>query len=130
MRYCSIWITFIGMSLCAEDDLHVGVDIVYQMSPTPAKKILKILCMIAACVFCAFFTVSSMKYVMMAFANGTRSPVMRIPLWTIYTALPIGAALSTLQYLLKTVFYIRVDHKTLEEKDAEDAADVDMLKMS
>ena len=34
MRYCSIWITFLGMAVCAEDDLHVGVDIVYQLSKT------------------------------------------------------------------------------------------------
>ena len=41
MRYCSIWITFLGMAVCAEDDLHVGVDIIYQMSPTKRRKILK-----------------------------------------------------------------------------------------
>ena len=50
MRYCSIWITFLGMAVCAEDDLHVGVDIVYQLSNTKVRKLLKIIC--AYCNIC------------------------------------------------------------------------------
>lgn len=130
MRYCSVWITFVGMSLCAEDDLHVGVDIVYQMSPTLLKKVLKIICMLAACAFCAVFTYASGKYVMMALGFGTTSPVMRVPMWIIYMAMPVGAALSTIQYFLKVVFYVRVKHKSLEEKPVEDAAEIDLLKLN
>ena len=85
MRYCAIWITFLGMALCAEDDSHVGVDIVYQLSPTKARKILKILCMIAACVFCACFSVACSNYVMMALKNMQRSAVMQVPLWIMCT---------------------------------------------
>lgn len=129
-RYCSIWITFIGMSLCAEDDLHVGVDIVYQMSPTPARKVLKIICMLAACVFCAIFTYSSVKYVMMALNYGTKSPVMQVPMWIIYPSLPIGSALSTLQYALKFVYYVRIKHTDLAEKPAEDASDINLLNLN
>ncbi len=130
MRYCSVWITFVGMSLCAEDDLHVGVDIVYQMSPTKTKKILKILCMLAACVFCALFTVGCASYVGLALKNMQRSPVMQVPLWIIYLALPIGAALSTVQYALKLVFYIRVKHEDLADKPVEDATDINLLDLN
>lgn len=129
MRYCSIWITFLGMAVCAEDDLHVGVDIVYQMSNTKLRKILKIICMICACIFCALFTYSCGKYVMMAYKNMQKSPVMLVPLWTIYTVLPLGAAISTIQYALKTVYYIRVDHKDLADVK-EDPAEIDLLDLS
>ena len=129
MRYCSIWITFLGMAVCAEDDLHVGVDIVYQLSKTRTRKILKIICMALACVFCAFFTYACMKYVLMAYRNMQKSPVMLVPLWTIYTVLPIGAAISTIQYALKTVFYIRVNHEELADVK-EDPADIDLLELS
>ena len=129
MRYCSIWITFLGMAVCAEDDLHVGVDIVYQMSNTKLRKILKIICMICACIFCALFTYACGKYVMMAYKNMQKSPVMLVPLWTIYTVLPLGAAISTIQYALKTVYYIRVDHKDLADVK-EDPAEIDLLDLS
>ena len=129
MRYCSIWITFLGMAVCAEDDLHVGVDIVYQLSKTRTRKILKIICMALACVFCAFFTYACTKYVLMAYRNMQKSPVMLVPLWTIYTVLPIGAAISTIQYALKTVFYIRVKHEDLADVK-EDPADIDLLELS
>ena len=129
MRYCSIWITFLGMAVCAEDDLHVGVDIIYQMSPTKRRKILKIICMAAACIFCAFFTYACGKYVLMAYKNMQKSPVMQVPLWTIYTVLPIGAAISTVQYALKTVYYVRVNHEELADK-TEDAAEIDLLDLN
>ncbi len=129
MRYCAIWITFLGMALCAEDDSHVGVDIVYQLSPTKARKILKILCMIAACVFCACFSVACSNYVMMALKNMQRSAVMQVPLWIVYLSLPIGAVLSTLQYALRLVYYIRVDHKDLADK-AESADEINLLDLN
>lgn len=130
MRYCSIWITFIGMAVCAEDDLHVGVDIVYQMSATPVKKVLKIICMLAACIFCAMFTVASAKYVMMAMGNMQRSAVMRVPLWIVYLALPIGSALSTFQYLLKSIYFVLIDHRQLADNDKEDADDINLLDLN
>ena len=45
--------------------------------------------MLAACIFCAMFTVASAKYVMMAMGNMQRSAVMRVPLWIVYLALPV-----------------------------------------
>ena len=130
MRYCSIWITFLGMAVCAEDDSHVGVYIVYQMVPLKAKKILKALCMLAACIFCAFFFYACMKYVMMAFKNMQRSAVMQVPLWIIYIVLPLGAALSTLQYALKTVYYFRVNPADLAEAPVEDPAEINLLDLN
>ncbi len=128
MRYCGIWITFLGMAVCAEDDLHVGVDIFYQMSGSRRRKVLKIICMAAACVFCALFTAACFKYVQMAFRNHQKSPVMQVPLWAVYTVLPIGAAISCIQYALKTVYYIKVGHEELADKP--DDADIDMLKLN
>ncbi|SFP49318.1 TRAP-type C4-dicarboxylate transport system, small permease component [Oscillibacter sp. PC13] len=129
MRYCSIWITFLGMSLCAEDDSHVGVDIFYQLSRTKARKVLKILCMMAACIFCALYSVACTNYVLMALKNMQRSAVMQVPLWIVYLSLPIGAILSTLQYALRLMFYIRVDHKELADK-VENAADINLLDLN
>ena len=130
MRYCSIWVTFIGMAICAEDDLHIGVDVVYQLSPTKAKKVLKILCMFCAFVFCAAFTYASVNYALMAASNMQRSAVMRVPLSIIYLALPIGSGLSTLQYAMRLVPFIRVDHTSLEEKPIEDASEINMLELN
>ena len=129
MRYCSIWITFLGMAVCAEDDLHVGVDIVYQLSNPQVRKLLKIICMILACVFCALFTYACGKYVMMAYKNMQKSAVMKAPLWMIYSVLPLGAAISTIQYALKAIFYIRVDHKDLADVK-EDPAEINLLDLS
>ena len=129
MRYCSVWITFLGMAVCAEDDLHVGVDIVYQLSKTRARKILKIICMIGACVFCALFTYACVKYVLMAYTNTQKSPVMLVPLWTIYMVLPIGSAISTIQYALKSVYYIRIKHEELADVK-QDPAEINLLDLN
>ncbi len=129
MRYCGIWITFLGMAVCAEDDLHVGVDIVYQLSPVKVRKVLKLLCMIAACAFCALFTVACFNYMAMAFRNHQVSPVMQVPLWTIYSVLPIGAAISTIQYALKVVYYAKVAPAELADK-VEDPAEINLLDLS
>ena len=130
MRYCSVWITFIGLSICAEEDSHVGVDIVYQLSKPKMRKVLKILCMFAAFLFCAFFTISCWNYVRMAWTNHQKSPVMQVPLWAIYTALPIGAFLSTVHYFLKLVWYLRVKPQDLDDKPVEDPKDFNLLNMN
>ena len=130
MRYCSIWITFVGMSLCAEDDLHIGVDIVYQMSPVKRRKVLKIISMAAACVFCALFSVACIRYVAMALNNMQRSPVMQVPLWIVYMALPIGSILSTFQYVLRLVFFLRVHPSELEDKAIEDPTSISLLDLN
>jgi len=67
--------------------------------------------------------------VLMAYKNMQKSPVMQVPLWTIYMVLPIGAAISTVQYALKTVYYVRVNHEELADK-AEDPAEIDLLDLN
>ena len=59
-----------------------------------------------------------------------RSAVMRVPLWIVYLALPIGAGLSTIQYAMRLVHFIRVDHTELEEKPIEDASELNMLELN
>ena len=95
--------------------------------PTPI--FIAVICMILACVFCALFTYACGKYVMMAYKNMQKSAVMKAPLWMIYSVLPLGAAISTIQYALKAIFYIRVDHKDLADVK-EDPAEINLLDLS
>ena len=59
-----------------------------------------------------------------------RSAVMRVPLWIVYLALPIGSALSTFQYLLKSIYFVRIDHRQLADNDKEDADDINLLDLN
>ena len=67
---------------------------------------------------------------LMAFKNMQRSAVMQVPLWIIYIVLPLGAALSTLQYALKTVYYFRVNPADLAEAPVEDPAEINLLDLN
>jgi C4-dicarboxylate transporter DctQ subunit len=129
MRYAIIWVTFIGCAICAEDDAHVGIDIVFQLSPPRVRKILKSISMACATLFCVFFLNFSARNTMLLRETMQRSPVMLLPMWYIYLSMPIGALFSAFQYGLKTYTCLRSKEDYFITKAKKDE-DIDILDLN
>ena len=129
MRYAIIWVTFFACSLCAEDNLHVGIDVFIQMAKPPLRKAMRIFGMLCAAAFSAFMIEFSLRNTALLFETAQKSPVMLLPMWIVYVCMPLGALLTTLRFLKKAIEYIRMKPAEFADKE-ESAEDIDLLTLN
>ena len=99
-RYLCIWATFVGSSLAVKTGSHIGVNAFMLMLPSRARAV----CALVATVICLVFSIVVVKYGVdltgRILAMKQLSPGMRIPLWPIYAAIPVGFFLTALRYFM------------------------------
>lgn len=96
-RCFMIWGIFIGISIATKRRAHLGIDIFVSFAPQRAKKALSVLSVLLLILTYIGMFVLSAEYVLSAFRTGNTSPILRIPYWIIYLAMPIGFFLSSIR---------------------------------
>ena len=97
-RYTMVWLVFIGSGIGCYSGMHFNVDIlVEKMGPT-GKKICLFLRMVVIYAFCIFTTIYGFNIVKRQFIGGQISPALKLPMWIMYSAVPIGCILILLHY--------------------------------
>ena len=110
-----VWGICIGISMATGKKAHLGIDIFVSFAPPKARHILGIISTFLLVVTYMLLTVLSVQFVMMALNTGNVSPILRIPFWQLYLALPIGFVLSTIRAIQVLVQVIRGKDETAEE---------------
>jgi TRAP-type C4-dicarboxylate transport system permease small subunit len=119
-RYALIWAIFLGAAVVSRSAGLIAVEMLPQTLPSPYGKLVK---MLSIGITIGFFCI--LAWVGMEFAaDGSieTSPVMRLPMSTIYAAMPVGSVLTVINLLvllLEGVFLGR----DLIESDPELVAD-------
>lgn len=119
-----VLITFIGTSYAARLARHISMSAVYdQLSGTPRKALLVVICLGTA-VLMFYLAWKSAAYTMDIYTRGRTTSALRIPMWTIYTAVPAGFTLAGVQYVLTAARNLtsREIYRSFTEK--EEYADV------
>ena len=134
MRYIMIWVTFLGASLCVEDDLHVGIDVFVQMSSPKTQKKFKIFAQLCGIFFSGYMTVFGGQNVIFLIETGQRSSALMMPMWIVYFSMPLGAFCMTLRYIGKLIHYIHLPPSAFEISDEENEPknpnDIDILTLN
>lgn len=107
IRYAMIWIAFIGSSICFRRGIHVGVDLLLNSLKGKGKRLLHVYINLLAIVFMGFLVKFGVDLVMFSMSTGQITPSLKIKLYWIYLAIPIGAALSIFHIAVNTVQIIR-----------------------
>lgn len=97
-RYTMVWLVFIGSGIGCYLGLHFNVDILVVKLKARGQKICLILRMIVIYAFCIFTTYEGIFVVKRQLAGGQFSPALKIPMWIMYSAVPIGCVLILLHY--------------------------------
>lgn len=102
-RYLFVWQCWVGVSLAERHKLHIRITVLRQKLPASGRKILEIMvCLILLGIALALvFFGLQMSVNLMGFAGA--SPALRIPMFLVYLALPVGSALYALRMLLYMV---------------------------
>ncbi|WNK20433.1 TRAP transporter small permease [Halomonas piscis] len=96
-------ITFVGVSYAARHARHISMSAIYEQLGGRLRKGMLITLCVGSAALMFYFAYLSFDYVQTIYSRGRTSSSLHIPLWMVYTALPIGFTLAGVQYVLTAV---------------------------
>ena len=93
IRYGLVWSVLIGSAVVAHDRGHVRIDMLSPMLGPTGRRVVEAGAHVCAFVFVAILTVTGIQFVDRTWFQHSAS--LDVPMWTIYSAVPVGAALET-----------------------------------
>jgi len=108
-RYAMAYLVFVGASIAAKEGAHIGITAFTSKLPPRLERIMRTIAMLMAFAFSAIVLYLSINILQFMMGTGQTSPVLLIPMWTVFAALPIGTALMSIRYL--QVAYKQFTHK-------------------
>ena len=118
-RYLMIWMTFLASAISVSDSSHTSVDILPSFLHKKLKKfenyiVLDVLILVGMAIFFYY----NLLMVKGAIAIGNKTPVLMIPMWTMYSSTLVSALFSVL-YCIKNIF-TRIENIRCALKDTKE----------
>ncbi len=106
-QFLIVLVTFVGLGYAARKGRHIRMSAIYDQLTDAQRKILMIV--IAALTSLVMFVLAwySYRYVADVASQGRVTPSLQIPLYWTYIWVPIGFAITGIQYLLTVVRNLR-----------------------
>ncbi len=101
-----ILVSFFGLGYCARKGRHITMSIVFDMVSNKYKKLFMIVISFVSAIATAYIAYLAVKYVINVQNLGRVSPALQIPIYMIYSVVPIGFLLATIEYIRTFVFNI------------------------
>lgn len=100
-RYSFVWISYIGCAYCVGVDGHTSITALRDKMPAAVQKLMTLAGnIIMVCVFLRIMPIAT-NYIV---KNGKfLTSIMRIPFKYLYWSLPVGATLTIVQLVLKSI---------------------------
>ncbi len=118
LRYCIVWISFIGTAVCVQDDSHISIDILSSSLKPKGKRILKICLQIAGIIFSVFFFIVSIRFIgQIKATNQVSATIGNMPMYVIYLCMPISFILYFIHSAQQLISLLR--NKGIEKEGTE-----------
>jgi TRAP-type C4-dicarboxylate transport system permease small subunit len=101
-RFAQIWFVMIGAGITMRRGMHVAVDSLAALLPLQLARIVKVAIALACLWFLGLVAYASLPLIELGWMFET-SPVLLVPMWTVYLCLPIGMAYLALETVLSVV---------------------------
>jgi len=102
-RYLMIWLVFIGIAAAAKKNSHFAVEVFFLITPKAVHKPGRFFILFMVVFFNLFVSGLAIKFVKNLYNMGQVSPSLGIPMWIMYSAIPIGCflmAVRSIQYFI------------------------------
>lgn len=109
-RILIIMITFAGIGYAARHGRHIRMSAIYDALPIRTRKIMMILITVITALTMFALCYFSIGYILKVASSGRVLPSLQIPVYLIFLWVPVGFAVTGIQYALTTV-------KNILEKD-------------
>ncbi len=105
-RYMFIWVSWLGISIGAQRNEHITIDVVVDRFKGKAR--IAILTFADLCTLAILFALAYFGVILTGqiFGFGTVSTVLKIPMWIIYVCLPVSCALMMVRVAAKMIYRI------------------------
>ncbi len=101
-RYLVILVVYVGASIALRKKKHIVVDIIPTFFPGSAR-VLDWVSDIFGIVFSLIIIIYGTKFVRSLFISGQIAITLKIPIFIVYSILPLGGALLLIHYIIKMV---------------------------
>ncbi|HET8903757.1 MAG TPA: TRAP transporter small permease [Saccharospirillum sp.] len=102
-RILIIMITFAGIGYAARHGRHIRMSAIYDLLPTMPRRILMIVIALFTSAVMFFLCYYSVDYITNLYDRGRILPALGFEIWMIYVWVPVGFAITGIQYLLTAV---------------------------
>ena len=103
-RYIFIWQIWLGVSIAQRDKQHIKVELLKSLVKNEkAIAVVDILATIVLIAFNVFLIFNGSELVSQMYSRGNVSGAMRLPMWIVYSVLPISACLISLRLIGQVV---------------------------
>ncbi|OZG70236.1 C4-dicarboxylate ABC transporter permease [Hahella sp. CCB-MM4] len=99
-RILIIMITFAGIGYAARHGRHIRMSALYDTLPVIGRKILMVIIAFFTSAVMFFLCYYSVEYIAELFDRGRILPALGFPIWLIYLWVPVGFAVTGIQYFL------------------------------
>ena len=93
-----VWITFLGVAEAARVDRHVRMTALLDALSPAARRRAEIAIAATTAAFLLVLAAAALDYVARVASWGAASPSLRVPLFVVYAAAPIGLAAAAVEY--------------------------------
>lgn len=101
--WCFTWLVFFGAGAAFRTGSHVAIDVIIDLIPPKAKKIVEICVYLVVMVILYYFILHGTTLVKQLGSTGRMTNILKIPYSIIYSALPIGCGLMMINYTIITI---------------------------
>lgn len=102
-RYAFIWIAFLGIANGVKRGTHLNVDLIDGVLPKKAKAVLDVVLDAAFLLLMGYMLKISVDYLTRVARFGTLSVGLKIPMWIVYSILPLFTILTMVRLVEKYV---------------------------
>ena len=126
-QFLIVLVTFVGISYAARKGRHIRMSAFYDQLSERGRKVMMIF--VAGLTAAVLFVLAyySFEYVMRVAKLGKVTPSLQVPLYLTYLWVPLGLAMTGIQYVLTVVKNLQADevYISYEQVDAYDEAGVE-----
>ena len=116
----SVWVlTFVGLSYGVRCARHISMSALYDQLAGRWRKGTLVVITLTTGVLMFYLAYEAAGYVMAIYERGRETSALQIPLWTVYSILPLGFALAGLQYWLTALRNLTTEgiYRSFNEKE-------------
>jgi C4-dicarboxylate transporter DctQ subunit len=100
ITFSILWAVLLTLAQAGKQDYHISIDVVVSRLPEGVRKFLNLFSILLCLVFSLILLYASLKSITHLHETGfTSSSPLRLPMWIVSLAVPIGSVLLALYYL-------------------------------
>lgn len=106
-RYLLIWLAWISVSYAIKEQRHIRVETIKNLLPEKGKMVVDMIVTLLFSVFAIFLAFIGTQFVLDIKSSGQGSPMMGIPMWVVYSILPLSGVLMVLRLVEQFIFIFK-----------------------